>query len=203
MDRARQVRIVYRDSYASSLWRFVSSKPVVISVVLIGTGFGLFVASLHYNNIIQSKFVQSDSITVSAQGESNFYFSEPAEIMSNATFTMPVLHSVSYRLYEVDNYSQNFIAKTSLTLIAQGMAVNNSLVSIGQVYNPQGQEYMFSVNTTGQSAFNAHITVTALILLTEHSDRNLGGPGIMVWMAGSLLFAASVPRIYRRMKYLD
>lgn len=203
MDRPRQVRIVYRDSYTSSLWRFVTSKAVVISVVLIATGLGLFVVSLHYDNVIQSKFIQGSSMTVTNSGSSDFYFSEPAEITSNATFTIPSHSSVNYRLYRVDNYTQNFIAKTSLSLVAQGTAVNNTVVSIGQVYTPQGQEYMFAVNTSGQVPVNAHISVTAMILLTEHSDRYLGGPGIMLGMAGSLIFAASVPSIYRRMKYLS
>lgn len=201
MDRARLVRIVYRDSYLLSLKRFIFSKPVIISVILIGSGISLFATSLQHNDVIQSSFVQSANLNVSDNGNTAFYFAEPANIMSNVTFTMPAGKSAFLQIYKVDNYTHDFIQKTSYTHIYTGAVSSGERIQVNSVYNPQGQLYMIQMNTSSTSSFTTHVSVTAMIILTEHADRNLGGPGIMLGMAGALIFSASVSRIYRRMKY--
>lgn len=199
MQRARCVRIVYRDSYITSFRRLMKNKLVLAALVLLAIGILLFTVSLQHSDVVDSKLVQTSAVTANNGSYSEVYFGEPANLNSSLTFVIPSNHGVYYEIYGVNNYTVNFHAETSFSFVSKGTAVNGTKVAINSVSVPQGQEYVLKVKSTGNSQVMVHTHVVANIFLVEPSSKNIGGPGVMLAMAGSVILAARVSYVYRQM----
>ncbi|AKA48917.1 hypothetical protein IX51_07190 [uncultured archaeon] len=200
MQKARCVRIVYRDSYITSFRRMIKNKLVLASFVLISLGIILFAISLQQAQVIDSKLIQTGSVAVDNSSYSSVYFGEPANLNSTLTFVIPSNHAVQYKIYSINNYTVNFHAKTSIALVSEGYAFNGTKVDVKPVSNPQGQEYMMMLKSNNGASFKVYADITANIFLAEPSNKNVGGPGVMFGMVGAVLLAAKISFIYGQLK---
>ncbi len=202
MQRARQVRIVYRDSYLVSFRRMMKNKLVLASFVLIALGIVLFAASYQNSDVVNSKFIQDKTVTAVNGSYSDVYFVQPARLNSTISFSMSNNNITQYKIYGVDNYSTVYKAKSTTFLVAEGYAANGSTVQIDTNTGNPGQKYVIMVQSVGTNIFPVNVRVTSNIFLVEPSQKNIGGPGVMLGMAGSILLAARVSYIYRAIKML-
>lgn len=200
MDKARQVRVVYRDSYLTTLRRLLRNKFVIVSMILMLAGVIMFANSLQHNDVIKSKFAQEQVMQVTPNSNTTFYFNEPGYIPSNVSFSIPGANTVFYNIHGVDNYTRGSQEYTYTFGVTSGTASNNSVVKISKTYNPQGQEYILMIHSTNGQSFKVHVSVVAWIFLIEHSDSKIGGPGIIMAVTGAIVLSASVSRIYRSMR---
>lgn len=200
LQRARYVRIVYRDSYLTTFRKIIRNKLVLASFVLIAIGIALIAVSYQHNDIVHSEFVQESTVSSTNGTFSSVYFNQPARMNVTVQFSMPSNSVAHYDIYGVDNYTTNYQVKSTTFFVTSGYIGNGSTVSIHKITGNQGQKYLVKLQSVGTGNFQVHVVVTSNIYLVEPSQRNIGGPGVMLGMAGAVLLAARISVVYKSIK---
>lgn len=195
MQRARILKVEYREPFQVRLKGFIKNRGVIASLIFIVIGAGMFSASFHFQDIILTPNHSYANMTAS-QNASSFSFVQPYNVTESIYFQMPSNQSAHFVLLSYFNYV-NVRDQRIITFkpVDSGNITNHSIVHMKRQVQVQGQEYYLNVTSGSNSSFNVFVNASYYEVLKEPTSRYVGGAGIILILGGVVSLAYMITRI--------
>lgn len=184
-----------KEPLSKILKRVGTDKFVIASIVLIVVGLVLVTYSYTFTDVIVTPNSSYFQETASNQSTHTFIFTQPHNVSGTVVFDIPAGKSVNYHLYKYDIVSTSTVHQTRFSLVKQGVATNNTLITFSPTYLIQGQGYALNFTSVGDGGFTVNVTATFNVTYTQHASRYVGGLGLALTLSGVVALAYTITRI--------
>jgi len=195
LPRPRIVRRERKETKVQLTKRVLTNKFVLVALILMAVGLIMIEVSYSYTDVIRTPNVTTIDKTVDNQSVSSLLFNQPYNVSENVTFIMPSNSSVHYELYKYYHIDSSGKLITQYTFMREGNASNNTVVHIEPTPNLQGQVYSLNM-TSNNGKFDVNIVAAYNITLVQHTSRYIGGGGLAMTIAGTVLLSYAITRIF-------
>ncbi len=172
--------------------KVAKNRVFVISLVLVIAGVSLIKVSYNFPDTYVNTNLNTYNASVSSNGEASIIFTQPYNLTENITFGINSQYTVHYRLYLYYHVDYRGTYVNQYSLIREGNATNDTLITLQPTSHLQGQQYALNMTAGTEKPFHVEVMASNSLVVTKETSRYLGSSGIGATLAGVVLLAVFV-----------